>query len=114
MRSLTHRGLASATAALIFTSAATAGTPAQAQFVKRADAICATENARARTLAAPTSRATTVTYLAKTIAIIQQARTATLVLVTPAADQSLIRGELKAEANELAFFRKAKSAAAAN
>jgi hypothetical protein len=114
MRSLGHRFLASAVAALVFASIATAATPSHAEFVAHANAICKAENAQARALSPPTSRATTVTYLAKTIAIIQLSRTKTLALAEPKADQSLIRAELKAVANELSLFRKAKSAAASN
>jgi len=114
MRSLGYRFLASAAVALVFTSTAPAGTPSHAEFVTRADSICATENAQANALRSPTTRATTVTYLAKTIAIIQHSRTATLALPTPKADQPLIRAEMNDVAKELTFFRKAKAAVVSN
>ncbi|HWB23645.1 MAG TPA: hypothetical protein VG652_12260 [Gaiellaceae bacterium] len=114
MRPRASRLLAPAAGALVLASTALAGTPTHAAFVARANAICAAETAQAIKLQAPTSRATTVTYLAKTIAIIQGARTKTLALAAPRADQALLRAQLKAVANELALFRQAKSAAASN
>jgi hypothetical protein len=95
-------------------STAAAASPSQAAFVKRANAICTKENTQANVLAAPNSRSTTATYLAKTIAIVERARTATLALPAPVSDQSLIKAETTAVANELAYLRKAKAAVVSN
>lgn len=65
-------------------------------------------------MAAPTTVAETVTYLKKSIVILQHMRTATLALPAPMADRPLIRAEMNDVAKELAFFRSAKAAAASN
>jgi hypothetical protein len=114
MLSLGYRFLTLAVLALFFTSIASARTPSHAGFVTRADSICATENAQANSLPAPTSRESTVTYLANTIAIVQHARAATLALPAPKADQPLIRAGMNDLAKEVTVFRKAKGAAASN
>jgi hypothetical protein len=114
MRSLGYRLLVCAALALLIASTASARAPSHAAFVTRADSICATENAQANALPAPTTQASTATYLAKTIVIIQRARTATLELPAPKADLPLIRAEMNDLAKELTFFRKAKADVVAN
>jgi hypothetical protein len=102
--------------ALLVTATATAAAVATspAGFVARANAICAAENTQANALAAPTSAATTVTYLKKTIAIVQHAITAIRALPTPKSDRRLIQTEMNDATKELAAFRQAKAAAASN
>jgi hypothetical protein len=100
--------------ALSFSSIAAARAPSHQEFITRADAVCRTGNARANALSAPTSTGTTVTYLAKTVAILRHERTAILALAAPVADRPVIRAEMNAVATEAAFFAKAKGAAASN
>ena len=71
-------------------------------------------NARANALTPPTSAATTATYLAKTVEILRQERTAIFALAAPAADRPFIRAELNAVAKEATSFTKAKGDAASN
>jgi hypothetical protein len=99
---------------LSFSSAAAARAPSHQEFVTRADAICVAGNGQANKLTPPTSVDTTVTYLAKTVTILQHERTAILALAAPVSDRPFIRAEMNAVAKEATFFAKAKAAAASN
>jgi hypothetical protein len=114
MHSLGRRFLWLACVALVVASSAAAASPSHVAFVAHADSICTNENAQANALTAPTSRSTIVTYLAKTITIVQHARSSTLALPAPASDRSLIKLETAAVAKELVFLREAKAAVVAN
>lgn len=108
------RLLACAGFALVFAGAATAGSPSNAQFVTRADAVCKAATAAGNAVTAPATVAETVTYLGKSIVILQHMMTAILALPAPTADRSLVRAEMNDVAKELASFRSARAAAASN
>jgi hypothetical protein len=97
--------------ALVPVACATAGSPTHAQFVARANAICAKESARGSALGTPSSAAEAVIFLRKAIPIVADLRAATLALPAPAADLPLIKAGMNDIAKELTYLRKARVAA---